>query len=746
MRSAVYTVQNPTPHAPFLSARSGTSFCTGGSVILDSDSATGIQWYKDGVAISGATHQSYTATTSGSYNAQLNALGCHSQFGTAITVTVTDYPSTPAITGATNGTGTQDQACPEQPLTLTANSTGATSYQWYRDDELLSGETSSTLTVTASSTYYVTATNGTCTTAKSSGYAVQNPTPHAPFLSARSGTSFCTGGSVIIDSNSATGIQWYRDGVAISGAGSQSYTATVSGTYTAILNALGCHSQESNAIVVTVADYPSTPTITGATNGTGTSDQACPEQPLTLTANSIGATAYQWYRDDELLSGETSSTLTVTATSTYYVTATNGTCTTPKSSGYAVQNPTPHAPFLSARSGTSFCTGGSVILDSDSATGIQWYKDGVAISGATHQSYTATTSGSYNAQLNALGCHSQFGTAITVTVVDYPSTPAITGTSDQACPEQPLTLTANASGATAYQWYRDDELLSGETNSTLIVTAASTYYVTATNGTCTTSKSSGYAVQNPTPHRATLTALGSTTFCEGGSVTLQSDSATGIQWYRNGVAISGAGSMNYTATISGSYTVILNALGCHSSESDPIIVTVNANPNATITAPSVVISSSTGNSASVASAGTGATYSWSISNGTITAGSGTNDITFTAGSAGTLTLSVTVTNANGCSDTQSASVSVVDPVTVTSIKPTSGSSSGGTAVTIKGTNFQSGATVTFGGVAATSVVVSSSTKIFCTTPAHAAGDVDVVVTNTNTASGTLTNGFKYKKN
>jgi hypothetical protein len=86
-----------------------------------------------------------------------------------------------------------------------------------------------------------------------------------------------------------------------------------------------------------------------------------------------------------------------------------------------------------------------------------------------------------------------------------------------------------------------------------------------------------------------------------------------------------------------------------------------------------------------------------------------------------------LTTSAGCSDTRSANVSVVNAVTVTSIKPTSGSSAGGTAVTIRGTNFESGATVTFGGVAATNVVVQDSTKIFCTTPAHAAGDVDVVV-------------------
>jgi hypothetical protein len=174
-------------------------------------------------------------------------------------------------------------------------------------------------------------------------------------------------------------------------------------------------------------------------------------------------------------------------------------------------------------------------------------------------------------------------------------------------------------------------------------------------------------------------------------------------------------------------------------------VTVNAKPSAAITAAAVVISNSTGNSASVASAGAGATYTWSISGGAITAGSGTNAITFAAGSAGALTLSVTVTNSNGCTDTQSATINVVDPVTVSNVSPSKGAEAGGTSVTIKGSGFLAGATVTFDGIAATNVVVVSSTKITATTPAHAEGAVNVVVTNSNTATGTLSGGFTYKK-
>ena len=79
---------------------------------------------------------------------------------------------------------------------------------------------------------------------------------------------------------------------------------------------------------------------------------------------------------------------------------------------------------------------------------------------------------------------------------------------------------------------------------------------------------------------------------------------------------------------------------------------------------------------------------------------------------------------------------------VTSCTPDSGSTAGGTGVTIAGANFTGATGVTFGGDAATSVSVVSDISITCVTPAHAAGAVDVVVT-TSAGSGTLTNGFTY---
>ena len=81
--------------------------------------------------------------------------------------------------------------------------------------------------------------------------------------------------------------------------------------------------------------------------------------------------------------------------------------------------------------------------------------------------------------------------------------------------------------------------------------------------------------------------------------------------------------------------------------------------------------------------------------------------------------------------------------TVSAVSPNTGPTAGGASVTITGANFASGATVTFGGAAATNVSVTSGSSITATTPARPAGAVNVVVTNTNGSSGTLTGGYTY---
>jgi len=112
----------------------------------------------------------------------------------------------------------------------------------------------------------------------------------------------------------------------------------------------------------------------------------------------------------------------------------------------------------------------------------------------------------------------------------------------------------------------------------------------------------------------------------------------------------------------------------------------------------------------------------------------------------TLTFGSSPTRSFTDSNTATAVILTASGPTVSAaLSPNSGPGGGGTAVTITGTGFASGGSlgVTFGGVAATAVTVVNANTITCSTPPHASGVVDVVITNGDGQPTTVTNGFTY---
>lgn len=114
-----------------------------------------------------------------------------------------------------------------------------------------------------------------------------------------------------------------------------------------------------------------------------------------------------------------------------------------------------------------------------------------------------------------------------------------------------------------------------------------------------------------------------------------------------------------------------------------------------------------------------------------------------AGSAGSA--DVTVLNTDSGTATLPGAFTYTGPPAITLVSPTGGPTIGGTRVTITGSGYQTGATVTFNSVQSPDVLVAA-TSIICTAPAGPAGTQTVTVTNpdTQSASSSSPSGYTYR--
>lgn len=149
---------------------------------------------------------------------------------------------------------------------------------------------------------------------------VYNQTP-APVITADGPTHFCGGGDVLLHSSADTANQWYKNGVLISGAVANSYSAADSGVYTVTTTDHGLTSPPSAGVAVTQSPIPAKPVIT--LNGGN-------------LQSSAGA-GNQWYLGEVLLSGATSQSYHPADTGAYTVRVTVDSCVSPESDVYHYQ-------------------------------------------------------------------------------------------------------------------------------------------------------------------------------------------------------------------------------------------------------------------------------------------------------------------------------------------------------------------------------------------------------------------------
>ena len=375
-----------------------TSVCAGTPVVLNANTGTGLsyQWELAGAPIAGATTSTFTATTTGSYAVRVtNAAGCWA-LSAPVAVSVTPAPSSVvSVSGPLS-------VCAGGSVTISALADPGNTYQWFDAAGPIAGATSVAYTAATSGDYYVQVTNAAgCAVVSALTIFTVNPLPDAS-ITAAGPTIFCSGSGVLLSATPGFTYQWLKDGVAISGANTANYTATASGAYKVVVvnAATGCTSTTPVATVVTVISSPTAIALTPARFCWGGSAL------LSTSVSGLGsALSYQWFFNGTAIPGATSPTYSAGVEGDYtcQIIVTGG-CTVLTSTASVTEVPLPNP--LVASTGTAVYTSGMYIT-------YQWYKDLIAIPGATAASTAITGNGNYKvAVTDTNGCQAVSATYV----------------------------------------------------------------------------------------------------------------------------------------------------------------------------------------------------------------------------------------------------------------------------------------------------------------------------------------------
>ncbi|MEY4011042.1 MAG: hypothetical protein RIT22_166, partial [Bacteroidota bacterium] len=221
---------------------------------------------------------------------------------------------------------------------------------------------------------------------------------------------------------------------------------------------------------------------------------------------------------------------------------------------------TPTAPTITTTTATTFCIGGSVVLTSSATTGNQWYKDAVAISGATAQTHTATVAGTYTVvTTNGYNCPSPASAGVAVVVNVLPVATINNGIALAFVDCTATTIDLTASGGSAFVWYFSPDNTTPfsvlpATTQTIQATNLGFYKVKVINSTnCEAESQVTQVVAKPAVSATELET------CVGNTITLRSNTSSfdtpTFQWKKNGNNIAGATTQNWDVTEDGVYTV-----------------------------------------------------------------------------------------------------------------------------------------------------------------------------------------------
>ncbi|MGZ4054547.1 MAG: PKD domain-containing protein [Bacteroidia bacterium] len=418
------------------------------------------------------------------------------------------------------------------------------------------GTTAITATITVIGTVAGCASNPTTYT------ITVNPTPIATFTS--SANQCLTGNSFSFTNTGSSGVGFTYSwtftggtpgsstvdsptGVTFAAAGTHNITHTITST-------AGCIASTSTTVTV----FPS-PTALAVT----TAASACTTPTGTITIGTVtgGTGPFTYSVNGSPYSGTTSYTALAAGTYPVIVKDANGCMFTTSAIIGNTSGPT----ALAVTNTNETCGSANGTITIGTVTGgtspYTYSINGGAFTSTT--TYTGEAAGMYSVVVqDAGGCI--FTTSTTITNTAGPTALAVTST-NSTCggTDGTATIGAVTGGTSAYTYSFNGSPFTSTTNYTGLSAGTYPVIVKDANG-CTFTTSVIVGNTGSTPATPTISQAG---------LVLTSSSATGNQWYLNGIIIAGATGQTYTATANGTYTVVVTTGGCSSATSASVVIT-----------------------------------------------------------------------------------------------------------------------------------------------------------------------------
>ena len=555
---------------------SPVSYCQGqttGVVPISATAATGgtLTYFLPSGGAGLATAPTPSTATAGTFTYTVTqTIGSCVSAPVPIVVTINPTPAAPTVTAVQSFC----QGTTPAPV-LSATGSGL---MWYTSPTGGTGSSTAPTVPTGTAgtlpAYYVSATQGSCESPRSSITVTILVRPNPP---ATTDISYCQGTTaptLVPVTASGTNLLWYTGPTGGTGsATAPTPTTTTVGTQTFYVTQTvnGCESNRQ-PLVVTINATPTAPTVTSPVS-------FC--QNATAVPLQANGTGLLWYTTATGGTGTSTAPTPPTGTAgaqIYYVSQTVGTCESPRATINVNIIALPAAPTVTA---LSYCQGANAVALTPTGTGILWYNTPTGGTGSTTaptpSTATVGTVTYYVSQTASGGCEGPRA-ALPVTVNATPAAPTVTTPLAYCQNGSAVALTA---GGTNLQFYTTP---TGGTGTATITPSTSsvgstTYYVSQRSGTCEGPRAAIVVNVSPT---LTANAGNPVTIARGDQTQLNGTGTSGANylWTANGpLALSSATILNpvanpvqtttYTLTVSDRNTPAVCA-----SASSSVVVTV----------------------------------------------------------------------------------------------------------------------------------------------------------------------------